>query len=78
MGLSFAGENRMTRHQAKKSPQVSTLRGAIKLANNLTEFDDWRNKEELSLAVTRVNDLLCVLQLKNSKQVTLDSYFTKQ
>ena len=43
----------------------------------LVEFADWRGEEQLLVAIGRALNLLCDLQLKSSKQSSLDSFFVK-
>ena len=61
-----------------KVPEVSSVEGASGLAKQLVEFADWRDEEQLYLAVGCVYDLLCDSQLKSLKQSSLDSFFTKK
>ena len=64
--------------QPLKVPEVTSVKGAIGLAKQLVEFADWKGKEQLSLAVECVYDLLCDSQLKSLEQSSLDSFFTKK
>ena len=57
--------------------EVGSVKDALWLAKQLVEFADWRGEEQLSVAIGRVYDLLCDLQLKPSKQSSLDSFVIK-
>ena len=41
-----------------KTPEVSSVKGALDLVNTLAEFSDWQGNEELCKAVARVKDVL--------------------
>ncbi|XP_068742381.1 tigger transposable element-derived protein 6-like [Montipora capricornis] len=57
--------------------EVGSDKDALRLAKQLVEFADWRDEEQLSVAIGWAHDLLCDLQLKSSKQSSLDSFVVK-
>ena len=63
--------------QPLSRPEVGSVKDALRLAKQLVEFADWSGEEQLSVAIERVRDLLCDLQLKSSKQSSLDSCVVK-
>ena len=63
--------------QPPSRPEVGSDKDALRLAKQLVEFADWRDEEQLSVAIGWAHDLLCDLQLKSSKQSSLDSFVVK-
>ena len=63
--------------QPLSHPEVGSVKDALRLAKQLVEFADWRGEEQLSVALGRAHDLLCDLQVKSSKQSSLDSFVVK-
>ena len=63
--------------QPLSRPEVGSDKDALRLAKQLVEFADWRGEEQLSVAIGRAHDLLCDLQVKSSKQSSLDSFVVK-
>ena len=63
--------------QPLSRPEVGSVKDALRLAKQLVEFADWRGEEQLSVGIRRAHDPLCDLQLKPSKQSSLDSFIAK-
>ena len=59
-----------------KTPEVSSVKGALELSKKLLDFSDWQGNEKLSQAITRVKDALTDLQLKSLKQSSIRSYLS--
>ena len=60
-----------------KTPEVSSVKGALGLVNKLAEFSDWQGNEELCKAVARVKDVLVDSQLHSLKQSSIKNFFIK-
>ena len=63
--------------QPVSRPEVDSVKDGLQFAKQLVQFTDWRGEEQLSVAFGRVHNLLCDLQLKSSKQSSLDSFIVK-
>ena len=57
------------------APAITTVKEALKAANQLGQFADYRGNEELSFAIAKVTNLLLDLKLKSAKQSNFTSFF---
>ena len=63
-------------NQPMRTPEVSTVKGALELSKKLLDFSEWQENDELSQAITRVKDALTDLQLRSLKQSSIRSYLS--
>lgn len=58
-----------------KQPVIKTISEAEKVAEQLRDFAQFNDHQELSLALSKVNDLIHEIKLRKPKQQTLISDF---
>ena len=75
-GTEASDEESILESEELKTPEVSSVKGALELSKKLLDFSDWQGDEKLSQAITRVNDALTDLQLKSLKQSSIRSYLS--
>ncbi|XP_068671032.1 tigger transposable element-derived protein 6-like [Montipora foliosa] len=75
-GTEASDEESIEESEELKTPEVSSVKGALELSKKLLDFSDWQGDEKLSQAITRVNDALTDLQLKSLKQSSIRSYLS--
>ena len=59
-----------------KTPEVSSVNGALELSKKLLDVSAWQGNEKLSQAITQVKDALTDLQLKSLRQSSIRSYLS--
>ena len=60
-----------------KTPEVSSVKGALNLVTKLAEFSDWQGNEELRKAIAGIKDILVDSQLHSLKQSSIKNFFMK-
>ena len=69
-------EESIEESEVLKTPEVSSVNGALELSKKLLDVSAWQGNEKLSQAITRVKDALTDLQLKSLRQSSIRSYLS--
>ena len=72
-----AGEQDREYDMESAPSSIKTVREAMEFGDELRKFAEFNGHQELSLAMSRVNDLLSKIKLSSSQQQTkIDDYFS--